>query len=66
MLRAPYGTWLKVLAGKIDPIQGMMTRQLKLKGNMMMIMRYPKGCTRNHGLHQTYTNRIRSLTRFPI
>jgi len=41
-IRAPYGTWLKVLAGKIDPIQGMMTRQLKLKGNMMMIMRYPK------------------------
>ncbi len=42
VLRAPYGTWLKVLAGKIDPIQGMMTRQLKLSGNMMMIMRYPK------------------------
>ena len=42
ILSAPYGTWLKVLAGKIDPIQGMMTRALKLKGNMMMIMRYPK------------------------
>ena len=41
-LSAPYGTWLKVLGGKLDPIQGMMTRQLKLKGNMMMIMRYPK------------------------
>lgn len=41
-IRAPYRTWLKVLAGKLDPIQGMMTRQLKLEGNMMMIMRYPK------------------------
>ena len=41
-LSAPYGTWLKVLGGQIDPIQGMMTRKLKLKGNMMMIMRYPK------------------------
>jgi putative sterol carrier protein len=41
-LSAPYSTWLKVLEGKLDPIQGMMTRQLKLDGNMMMIMRYPK------------------------
>lgn len=51
-ISAPYSTWLKVLEGKIDPIQGMMTRQLKLQGNMMMIMRYPKAaqeilaCTR--------------------
>ena len=41
-LSAPYGTWRKVIEGKIDPIQGMMTKQLKLQGNMMMIMRYPK------------------------
>ncbi|MBN1314860.1 MAG: SCP2 sterol-binding domain-containing protein [Anaerolineales bacterium] len=42
IIRAPYKTWRKVVEGKIDPIQGMMTKQLKLKGNMMMIMRYPK------------------------
>jgi putative sterol carrier protein len=42
ILSAPYSTWRKVIEGKIDPIQGMMTKQLKLKGNMMMIMRYPK------------------------
>lgn len=42
VIRAPYSTWRKVIEGKIDPIQGMMTRQLKLKGNMMKIMRYPK------------------------
>jgi putative sterol carrier protein len=35
-------TWRKVIEGKLDPIQGMMTRQLKLKGDMMQVMRYPK------------------------
>ncbi len=35
-------TWRQVIDGKLDPIQGMMTRKLKLKGNMMKIMRYPK------------------------
>jgi putative sterol carrier protein len=42
IIRAPYGNWRKVIDGKLDPIQGMMTRKLKLKGNMMKIMRYPK------------------------
>jgi putative sterol carrier protein len=42
VIRATFGTWRKVVEGKIDPIQGMMTRQLKLSGNMMMVMRYPK------------------------
>jgi putative sterol carrier protein len=41
-IRAPYTTWRKVVEGKLDPIQGLMTKQLKLQGNMMMIMRYPK------------------------
>ena len=41
-LSAPFSTWCKVIEGTLDPIQGMMTRQLKLKGNMMMIMRYPR------------------------
>ena len=41
-ITAPFSTWRKVIEGKIDPIQGMMTRQLELQGNMMMIMRYPK------------------------
>ncbi|HIE38297.1 MAG TPA: sterol carrier protein [Anaerolineales bacterium] len=42
VLRAPFSTWRQVIEGKLDPIQGMMTRKLKLKGNMMKIMRYPK------------------------
>lgn len=39
---APYSTWRKVIEGKLDPIQGMMTGQLKLRGDLMKIMRYPK------------------------
>lgn len=42
VIRAPFKRWRQVIEGKLDPIQGMMTRQLKLTGNMMMIMRYPK------------------------
>ncbi|MBN1483536.1 MAG: SCP2 sterol-binding domain-containing protein [Chloroflexia bacterium] len=42
VLEAPFGTWRRVIEGKLDPIQGMMTRQLELSGNMMQIMRYPK------------------------
>ena len=37
-----YTTWRKVIDSKLDPIQGMMTGQLKLKGNLMKVMRYPK------------------------
>ena len=42
VIRAPYSTWRKVIEGKLDPIQGMMTRKLKLKGNMTKILRDPK------------------------
>jgi len=42
VLRAPFNVWRQVIEGKLDPIQGMMTHKLKLKGNMMKIMRYPR------------------------
>lgn len=42
VIRASYGNWRRVIEGKLDPIQGMMMKQLKLSGNMMKIMRYPK------------------------
>jgi putative sterol carrier protein len=42
LLSAPFSSWRQVIEGKLDPIQGMMTRKLKVKGNMMKIMRYPK------------------------
>lgn len=42
ILRGPFSVWRQVIKGKMDPIQGMMTRKLKVQGNMMKIMRYPK------------------------
>ena len=53
LISAPFSTWRKVIEGRLDPIQGMMTRRLKLQGDMKMIMRYPKAakeiisCTKN-------------------
>ena len=44
-LRAPLEIWKGVLDKKIDPIRGIMTRQLQLKGNMMKIMKAPKAAT---------------------
>jgi len=41
-IHAPFSTWRKVIEGKLDPIQGMMMGQLKLRGDLMKIMRYPK------------------------
>jgi putative sterol carrier protein len=41
-MSAPLSSWRKVIERKLDPIQGLMTRQLKLKGNMAMIMRNVK------------------------
>jgi putative sterol carrier protein len=41
-LRAPFSVWRRVIEGKLDPIQGMMTKKMKVQGNMMKIMRYPK------------------------
>jgi putative sterol carrier protein len=45
VIRATLPTWRKVIEGKLDPIRGMMTRQLKLKGNLAKIMRAPKAAT---------------------
>lgn len=42
VIRAPFSIWRQVVEGKLDPIQGMMTKRLKLSGNMMKVMRYPK------------------------
>ena len=39
VLRAPVANWKKVMTKQLDPIQAMMTGQLKLQGNMAMIMK---------------------------
>jgi putative sterol carrier protein len=42
VIRAPMITWRRVIEKKLDPIQGMVTGQLKLKGTLSKIMRFPK------------------------
>jgi putative sterol carrier protein len=41
-MSGPVATWKKVLTKKLDPIQGLVTGQLKLKGNMAMVMKSVK------------------------
>ena len=41
-IRAPLGKWRKVLEKKLNPIQGMLTGQLKISGNMTKIIKTPK------------------------
>lgn len=41
-MEAPDYNWKAIIDRKLDPIQGMMTRKIKLKGNMAKIMRYVK------------------------
>jgi len=38
-LRGPMAIWKKVMTKQLDPMQALMTGQLKLTGNMAMIMR---------------------------
>jgi len=42
VINAPERAWRKVIGKKLDPIQGLMTRQLKLKGDMVKIMKAVK------------------------
>ncbi|MGD8902203.1 MAG: SCP2 sterol-binding domain-containing protein [Anaerolineae bacterium] len=45
VIRAPVNTWRRVIEKKLDPIQGMITGQLKLSGTMSKIMRFPKAAS---------------------
>jgi putative sterol carrier protein len=42
VIEAPYGVWVRVIKKELDPIQGLMTGKLKLKGDMAKVMRYTK------------------------
>jgi putative sterol carrier protein len=37
-LRAPRSTLLRVMEGQLDPMQAMVTRKLKVEGNMAYMM----------------------------
>jgi putative sterol carrier protein len=42
IISAPVSTWKEVVELRLDPIKGLLTRKLKLKGNMPKIMRAVK------------------------
>ena len=42
IISAPVSVWKDVIELRLDPIKGMLTRKLKLKGNMAKIMRAVK------------------------
>lgn len=42
VISAPFAVWKQVVTAELDPIQALMTRKLKLKGNLMKIMRSVK------------------------
>ena len=42
IMSGPYSNWKRVVTAKLDPLQCLMTGQLKLKGNMVMIMKNVK------------------------
>jgi putative sterol carrier protein len=39
ILKAPYGNFTRVLLGKLDPMQAMLTRKLQVQGSMAVMMR---------------------------
>ncbi len=42
VLSGKYGKWKQVVTAKLDPLQAMATGQLKLKGNMVAILKHVK------------------------
>ncbi len=42
VMSGPYTKWKKVVTNKLDPMQALVTGQLKLKGNMIMVMKNVK------------------------
>jgi putative sterol carrier protein len=42
IIRASLDVWRKVIEKKLDPIQGMVTKKLKVTGTLSKIMRYTK------------------------
>ncbi len=45
VLNATYSNWKKILEGKVNPTQAMLTGILKVKGNMMLLMKYAAAAT---------------------
>ena len=39
-LTATYTNWKKIIGGKINPTQAMLTGQMKVRGNIALLLRY--------------------------
>jgi putative sterol carrier protein len=39
LLRAPYGNFVRLLKGELDPMQALLTRKIGVQGNMAILMR---------------------------
>lgn len=42
VITASLPVWKQVVAGELDPIKGLTSRKLKLRGNMLQILKMPK------------------------
>ncbi len=42
VMSAPFGTWRKVMEGRLDPLQAMFSGKIKVVGSMAQIQRTPK------------------------
>jgi len=41
-IRGDYFTWKQIISGKLDPVKAIVKGKLKIKGNLMIIVRYSK------------------------
>ena len=39
ILQGPYGVWVRILTGKLDANKAMMMRKLKVKGNLLQLLK---------------------------
>ena len=45
-ISAPYGIWVDILAGKLGVNKALMTRKLKVKGDLVKLLKYSDGVLR--------------------
>lgn len=45
VLYSSYGDWKRILEGKVNPTQGMLSGILRVKGDMMLLMKYAAAAT---------------------
>jgi len=56
VLQGLYGVWVRILTGKLDPNKAMMMRKLKVKGNLLQLLRTADATIRWLQVLQTIPN----------